>query len=91
MDAISSTAKVGEVSDKVSMAASSPISAALAKPNTTKTSKLTPEQMLEVLADVLAKCQQIGIEIRSLNHENSAIVIIDGTKIEEGKFVPLNI
>lgn len=91
MDAISNSAKVEANSGKASMEASSPISASVVSLNTTKTSKLTPELILEILGDILAKCQQSGIDIRCINHENNAIVILDNVKLEEGRFVPLNI
>lgn len=91
MDATSNLEKVEGNNGKASMEASSPILDSAAKPNTSKTLKLTPEQMLEVLADLLAKYQQIGGEVRSINHENSAVVVLDNVKIESGKFVPLNL
>ncbi len=65
-------------------------SATKEKPSTTRTSKLTPEQALEILAKAVEYCQEVGVDVRgpqpfSNNGQECLVIVLANVRLSEDR------
>jgi hypothetical protein len=74
------------------MAENSSTSAASGKPSTRKTRRLTPEEALEILAQAVAYCNEVGVDVRGPQpfrdgDMNYLVIVLANVRLVDGRLV----
>ena len=90
MDVTGSGEKVLAKTGDLPMEANLSTSAANEKPSIPKTSKLTPEQALEILAKAIEYCREVGVDVRGPlafwdNGQQYLVIVLANVRLTEDR------